>query len=139
MTIVDRTTAVARTVRANLLRFAETPRDLAGQCGLAAMLVAAALERPAALRTGFYMKHGRGRLPNRHAWCCVAATIVDATATQFDARHRAVHVASATVDNRYIETARGADAIDDIMTNWYGRKLPAYVALAKSLRRRLGA
>jgi len=39
-------------------------------------------------------------------------------------------------DDRYIETADGADAIDDIMTNWRGRELPEYARLARSLRRR---
>jgi hypothetical protein len=62
--------------------------------------------------------------------------IVDVTATQFDQSNKAVHVARFDADTRYIETASGGDAIDDIMDNWRGRDLPAYVQLAKGLRRR---
>ena len=138
---LDRATALARDIRAELLLH-ETPRDLAGECGLAAMLVASALGKPRALRTGFYMKHEtffgkRGRYPHRHAWCRVGPMIVDATATQFDRGNKAVHVVRFDEDIRYIETASGADAIDDIMINWRGRKLRAYVQLARSLRRSL--
>ena len=141
MTLIARTTAIARDIRTNLLRYDETPRDLAGQCGLAAMLVAAALDNPHALRTGFYMKFDklygkRGRYPHRHAWCRVETMIVDVTATQFDQSNKAVHVARFDADTRYIETASGSDAIDDIMINWRGRTLPAYVQLARGLRRR---
>lgn len=140
MTSVDRATVIARDIRTELLRVEEKPRDLAGECGLAAMLLASALGNPHALRTGFYMAHEtflgkRGRYPNRHAWCRVGAMIVDATATQFDRSNKAVHVVRFDEDSRYIETASGADAIDDIMTNWCGRELPAYVLLAKKLRR----
>lgn len=131
---------IARDVRAELLRHADVPRDLAGQCGLVSMLVADALGDSRSLRTGFYMKHttfrGRhGRYPHRHAWCRVGETIVDATATQFNLR-RAVHVVIADEDDRYVESADGTDAIDDIMTNWRGRELPEYVRLARRLRRR---
>lgn len=141
MTRIDRATTIARDIRTDLLRYDETPRDLSGQCGLAAMLMAAALKNPHALRTGFYMKFmtmfgKRGRYPHRHAWCRVGTMIVDATATQFDRGNRAVHLAHFDEDTRYIETASGADAIDDIMINWRGRELPAYVKLAKGLRRR---
>ncbi len=136
---LDRTEAIARDIRAELLRLRETPRNLAGECGLAAMLVAAALRKPYTLRTGFYMKREtfcgkRGRYPHRHAWCRVGTTIVDITATQFDRNNKAVHVARCDEDPRYIETASGADAIDDIMTNWRGRELEAYVQIAKRLR-----
>ena len=115
---------------------------LPGQCGLASMLVATALKNPHALRTGFYMKFEtlfgkRGRYPHRHAWCRVGTMIVDVTATQFDQGNKAVHVAHFDKDTRYIETASGCDAIDDIMDNWRGRELPAYVQLAKGLRRGL--
>jgi hypothetical protein len=139
---LDHATSVARTIRTELLRFEETPRNLAGECGLAAMLVASAIGSPHVLRTGFYMKHEtflgkRGRYPNRHAWCRVGAMIIDVTATQFDRGNRAVHVARFDEDIRYVETARGAEAIDDIMTNWRGSKLRAYVQLAKGLRRKL--
>lgn len=143
MTIIERATTIARDVRAKLLRYDESPRDLAGQCGLAAMLVAAAINRPHALRTGFYMQReklfGRcGRYPHRHAWCRIGTMIVDVTATQFDRSNKAVHVVRYDDEStRYIETASGADAIDDIMNNWRGRDLPAYVQLAKGLRRRL--
>lgn len=142
MTTLDRATALACDIRARLLRVPATPRDLTGQCGLAAMLVASALNNPHVLRTGFYMKREtflgmRGRYPNRHAWCRVGVMIVDVTATQFDRRNKAVHVAPFDEDNRYVETARGAEAIDDIMTHWCGCKLPAYAQLAKGLRRRL--
>jgi len=142
VTLVERTTLVARDVRAELLRDAKTPRNLAGECGLAAMRVATAIDDPRALRTGFYMKHElflgkRGRFPNRHAWCRVGALIVDATATQFDRSNKAVHVVRFDEGARYIETADGADAIDDIMINWCGRELPAYKKLARGLRRRL--
>jgi len=94
------------------------------------------------LRTGFYMKFGtflgkRGRIPHRHAWCRVGTMIIDVTATQFDKGNKAVHVAHYDEDGRYIETASGADAIDDIMINWCGRKLPEYVRLARGLRRRV--
>ena len=141
MTSIERTTAVARDVRAQLLSLRESPRDLAGQCGLAAMLVAAAIEDPHALRTGFYMKYERlfgkrGLYPHRHAWCRVGAMIIDATATQFAKSNSAVHVVRHDEDVRYIETASGRDAIDDIMLNWRGRELPAYVQLARGLRRR---
>lgn len=141
MTLIARTTVIASGVRTQLLSYDETPRDLAGQCGLAAMLMAAALKNPHALRTGFYMKFEtlfgkRGRYPHRHAWCRVGTMIVDVTATQFDQSNKAVHVARFDEDTRYIETASGDDAIDDIMDNWRGRELLAYVQLAKGLRRR---
>ena len=54
--IIKHATTVARGVRTTLLRLDETPRNLAGACGLAAMLVAKALNAPRILRTGFYMK-----------------------------------------------------------------------------------
>jgi hypothetical protein len=137
----DDAIVIARDIRAGLLARTDVPRDLAGQCGLASMLVADALGDPQSLRVGFYLKQTtfcgrRGRYPHRHAWCQVGRTIVDATATQFSDRHRAVHVVIANDDDRYIETADSTDAIDDIMTNWHGRKLPEYVRLARSLRRR---
>lgn len=105
MTRLDQATLIARDVRTDLLRHDETPRDLAGECGLAAMRVAAALSDPHALRTGFYMKRrlyfGKGgRYPHRHAWCRVGPMIVDATATQFAWSHRAVHVVRADEDTR---------------------------------------
>jgi len=133
--------ATARAARTELLSRVATPRDLAGQCGLISMLVAVALDDPRSLRAGFYMKFekfcGRhGRYPNSHAWCQVGRTIVDATATQFSTRHRAVHVVSADENDHYVETADGADAIDIIMIDWCGRKIPEYVRLAKNLRRR---
>jgi hypothetical protein len=78
-----------------------------------------------------------GRYPHQHAWCRVGTMIVDATATQFDRRNRAVHVARLDEDPRYIETASGAGAIDEIMINWEGDALYAYVQIAKGLRRRL--
>jgi len=141
VTLIDRATTIARDIRTDLLRYDETPRDLAGQCGLAAMLMAMAFKNPHALRTGFYMKFEtlfgkRGRYPHCHAWCRVGTMIVDITATQFDQGNKAVHVARFHEDTRYIETASGRDAIDDIMDNWRGRELPAYVQLAKGLRRR---
>jgi hypothetical protein len=143
VTIIERATTIARDVRTGLLRHDEAPRNLAGECGLAAMLVAATLSDPHALRTGFYMKFERylgkrGRYPHRHAWCRVGTMIVDATATQFDRSNKAVHVTRFDEDTRYIETASGADAIvDDIMINWDGRELDAYVQIAKDLRRSL--
>ena len=140
MTLIDRATTIACDIRTDLLRYDETPRDLAGQCGLAAMLMATALKNPHALRTGFYMKFEtlfgkRGRYPHRHAWCRVGTMIVDITATQFDQSNKAVHVVRFDEATRYIETASGRDAIDDIMDNWRGRELSAYVQLAKGLRR----
>jgi hypothetical protein len=139
---LDRVTARARDIRAELLRVHETPRNLAGECGLAAMLMAAAIADPHALRTGFYMKRAKllgtcGRYPHRHAWCRVGTMIVDATATQFDRSNKAVYVVRFDEDTRYIETASGGDAIDDIMTNWRGRELAAYVQIARGLRRSL--
>jgi hypothetical protein len=141
-TLLVRARTAAQEIRALLLSYPETPRNLAGQCGLAAMLVAAALGKAHTLRTGFYMKRetflgNRGRYPNRHAWCRIGTTIVDATATQFDRGNKAVHVARFDEDIRYIETSCGLDALDDIMTNWRGRELPAYVQIAKKLRGRL--
>lgn len=135
----DRAIAIAREIRADLLGREGVPRDLAGQCGLASMLVADTIGDPWALRVGFYMKRTtfcgrRGRYPHRHAWCQVGRTIIDATATQFGRDHHAVHVA--IDDARYLETADGRDAIDDIMTNWRGRELPEYARLARRLRRR---
>lgn len=140
--MIDHAIAVARDIRKGLLRCAEAPRNLAGECGLAAMLVAAALDRPHVLRTGFYMKRSKlcgktGRYPYRHAWCRVGMMIVDVTATQFGKSCKAVHVVRLDEDTRYVETASGEEAIDDIMTNWRGRELPAYVKLANGLRRRL--
>lgn len=142
MTAVERAVALAGNIRTKLLRCDVTPRDLAGQCGLAAMLVASAIGNPHALRTGFYMKRAlflgkRGRYPHRHAWCRVETMIVDVTATQFDRSNKAVHVVRFDEDNCYIEVARGATAIDDIMANWHGRELVMYRQLAKDLRRRL--
>jgi hypothetical protein len=122
-----------------LLRLDETPRDLAGTCGLAAMLVARALSDPHTLRTGFYMRAEtlfgkRGRFPYRHAWCRIGTMIIDATATQFSQKHRAVHVTPWDADPRYLEIASGGDALDDILTNWRGRELPAFVQLGRQLR-----
>lgn len=141
MTAADVTT-VAQRVRASLLARTGLPRDLAGQCGLASMLVADAVGDPGVLRVGFYMKQTtflgrRGRYPHRHAWCQVGSVIVDATATQFGKTHRAVHVAIASGDDRYLETADSRDAVDDIMANWRGRELPEYARLARRLRRHL--
>ena len=140
--IIKHVTTVARGVRTALLRLDETPRDLAGACGLAAMLVAKALNAPHILRTGFYMKSEtlfgkRGRFPYRHAWCRIGTMIIDVTATQFNQNHRAVHVAPCDEDPRYLEIASGGDAIDDILTNWRGKELPAFVQLARQLRRDL--
>lgn len=137
---VDDAITIARRIRAELLIRVDVPRDLAGQCGLASMLVAVALDDPWSLRTGFYMKRTtfcgrRGRYPHCHAWCRIGETIVDVTATQFGHRHRAVHVTIADEDDRYVETADGEDAIDDIMVNWRGRELSEYKRLAKKLRR----
>lgn len=134
---------IARGVRTTLLRLNdETPRNLAGACGLAAMLVAKALNNPYTLRTGFYMKSEtffgkRGRLPYRHAWSRIGMMIVDTTATQFNQNHRAVHVAHCNEDLRYLEIASAREALDDILINWRGRELPAFVQLAKYLRQRL--
>lgn len=140
--IVELAATIARGVRTKLLRLDETPRNLAGACGLAAMLVANTLDDPHAIRTGFYMKFEifrgrRERIPYRHAWCRIGRMIVDATATQFNQNHPAVHVARYDEDTRYVETASAGDAIDDIMINWRGRELPAYVQLARQLRRSL--
>lgn len=137
---IDRATEIARGVRAALLRLDGTPKNLAGACGLAALLMALALDNPRTLCTGFYMKFEtflgkRGRFPHRHAWCRVGTMIVDATATQFDRNNRAVHVARYDADPRYLETSRAGDAIDDILINWRGRELPAFVQLARRLRR----
>jgi hypothetical protein len=38
MKVVERATTIARDIRTELLRLKETPRNLAGECGLAAML-----------------------------------------------------------------------------------------------------
>lgn len=135
---VSRAISIARDVRGRLLTRRDLPRDLAGQCGLAAMLVAAEIGDPRTLRTGFFMNWTtfcgrRGRYPHRHAWCQVGSTIVDPTATQFG-RHRAVHVTRVLADDRYVETADADDAIEDIMDNWRGRDLPEYKRLARRLR-----
>ncbi len=140
---VARAITVARDVRAELLGRAGVKRDLTGHCGLAAMHVAVVLRDPWMLRVGFYMKHetfcGRyGRYPNNHAWCQVGDTIVDPTATQFG-RNRAMHVAIAMEDDRYVETASGADAIDTIMRDWRGVELAAYKRLARHLRKEISA
>lgn len=141
-TSIERATEIARGVRAALLRLDGTPHNLAGACGLAAMLVANALDSPRTLRTGFYMKFEtflgkRGRFPYRHAWCRVGTMIVDATATQFDRNNRAVHVALYDEDPRYLETACAGDAVDDILINWRGSAFPVYAQLAGLLRRKL--
>ena len=140
--ILEHATTIARGVRAALLRLDETPRDLAGICGLASMLVAKALDDPHALRTGFYMKAEtlfgkRGRFPYRHAWCRIGAMIINVTTTQFNQNHRAVHVAPCDEDPRYLEITSGGDAIDDILTNWRGKELPAFVQLARQPRQQL--
>lgn len=136
--VVDHAITIARDIRVQLLGRRDVPRDLAGQCGLAAMLVAAELDDPRVLRTGFYMQWAtfggqRVRYPHRHAWCQVSDTIVDPTATQFG-RHRAVHVAHVRTDDRYVEVADAADALEDIMDTWRGRDLPEYKRLARRLR-----
>jgi len=139
--VVERAIAVARDIRAELLSRGGVKRDLAGQCALAAMHVAATLKEPGMLRVGFYMKHatfcGRyGRYPNSHAWCQVDDTIVDPTATQFGSS-RAVHVAPATEDDRYIETASGMAAIRKILVDWCCGYLPEYKRLARQLRKEI--
>lgn len=137
---VERAIAIARAVRAELLDCSDTKRNLAGHCGLAAMRVASMLQEPRVLRVGFYMKHetfcGRyGRYPYRHAWCQVNDTIVDLTASQFG-HNRAVHVVVAMEEDRYRETASGAEALDMIMIYVCGADLPEYKRLAAQLRRR---
>jgi len=137
--ILKHATTIAQKVRTALLRLKETPRDLAGTCGLTALLVAVTLDDPSTLCTGFYLKYEtflgrRGHFPHRHAWNRVGAMIVDATATQFNQRSRSVHVAPYNEDRRYLETARAEAAIDDILINWRGRALPAYAQLARQLR-----
>lgn len=141
--VLDRAIAAAHDVRAELLRRTGTERvrrDLTGQCGLAAMHVAAVLRRTEILRVGFYLRHEtfcgrRGRYPNRHAWCQVDGTIVDPTASQFG-RRRAVHVAVAVDDDHYVETEVGAAAIDEILVDWCCGYLPEYKRLAKELRKK---
>lgn len=141
--VLDCAITAARDVRAELLRRTGTRRvrrDLRGQCGLAAMRVAAVLRRTEVLRVGFYLRYEtfcdrRGRYPNRHAWCQVDDTIVDPTATQFG-RRRAVHVAVAVDDDHYVETARGAAAIDEILDDWCCGYLPEYEHLAEELRKK---
>jgi hypothetical protein len=142
MTLIDRATSIAHDIRAGLLRYEETPRNLAGQCGLAAMLIAAALKSPRSLRSGFYMKFEtlfgkRGYYPHRHAWCRVGSMIIDVTATQFSGNNKAVHAVRYDEDDRYVECARGAEALDDIMASWRGRELPAYARIARQLRARI--
>lgn len=137
MRSVREAVVIARDFRARLLERSELPRDLAGQCGLAALHVAAAMSDPWMLRTGCYMAADarwptRGRYPHRHAWCQVGDVIVDATATQFKGRVRAVHVT--TDHSRYVEFASGSDAINDILRNWCCAELPEYVQLARRLR-----
>jgi len=131
--------ATARDVRAQLLK-RRLPRDLAGQCGLAALLIAVKLADPWALRTGFYMakdtRFGHKRYPHRHAWNHVGVTIVDVTATQFVGCRAAVNVVCAKDNVRYGETASGPDAIDDILTSWCGA-LREYRDLAAQLRQQL--
>jgi len=106
------------------------------------MRIAVALDNPRTLRTGFYMKFEtffgkKGRFPHRHAWCRVGEMIVDCTATQFNQNNRAVHVVRYDEDPRYLETARAGAALDDIMINWRGSESPAFVQLARRLRRSL--
>lgn len=137
--LVERAIIVARDVRAELLNRAGIKRNLTGQCGLAAMHIAAALQAPRVLCVGFYMKHETfcghyGRYPNGHAWCQIGDTIVDPTATQFG-RKRAVHVVLATEDDHYIKTEHGREAINTILRDWCGADLPEYRRLAARLRR----
>lgn len=144
-TAVEQAITLARDVRTELLRrtgVRRVRRDLTGQCGLAAMRVAVALRQTEVLRVGFYMRHETfcghyGRYPNRHAWCQVGDTIVDPTATQFG-RRRAVHVAVAVDDDHYVETAKGAAAVDEILVDWCCGYLPEYKRLAKALREKKG-
>jgi hypothetical protein len=131
--------AVAKEVRAQLLK-RNVPRNLAGECGLAAMLIADRIGDPWALRTGCYMARDHMlswglRYPHRHAWCQIGSMILDVTATQFSGCHRAVH--TTTDRSRYVEFASGPDAISDIMNVWCARKLPEYGKLARRLREKL--
>jgi hypothetical protein len=132
--------AIAKEVRAHLLARDDVPRDLAGECGVAAMLIADRIGDPWALRTGCFMAYDPMlswglRYPHRHAWCQIGSTIIDVTATQFSGRYHAVYVTTDRV--RYVEFATGPDAISDIMNNWRARGLPEYRQLARRLREKL--
>lgn len=132
MTRLDRAVAAARAVRVDLLRSTNPrrPRDLLGQCGLAAIQVAVAIGDPRSLRLGFFMNlttfmGKRGRYPHVHAWNVVNGTIVDATATQFG-HHPAVHVVRTNDATAYIETADGAQALREMVREWQLRCVDEY-------------
>jgi hypothetical protein len=120
---LDRAIAAARAVRTELLRSdPRRPRDLLGQCGLAAIQIAVAIGAPRSLRLGFFMNRTtfmgrRGRYPHVHAWNVVDNTIVDVTATQFG-RYPAVHVVPKDDAIDYIETADGAQALREMVRDW---------------------
>jgi hypothetical protein len=128
----------ARSVRADLLSRAPAERDLAGQCALASMRIAETVGDASVFRVGFFMRREtflgrRGRYPSPHAWCQVAGTIVDVTATQFG-RFPAVYVVAAVDTDRYVECAQGAQAIGEVMREWRLNRVPEYRRLRRKLR-----
>lgn len=131
VTHLDRTIAAARAVRTELLRSDPCrSRDLRGQCGLAAIQIAVAIDDPRSLRLGLFTRREtflsrHGPYPHPHAWNVVDGTIVDATATQFGS-YPAVHVVRENDATAYVETADGAQALRAMVAEWQLRDIDEY-------------
>jgi hypothetical protein len=96
-----------------------TEFDLAGLCGLAAVLIADALHDPMIVRLGMFgaehtEQHGAEHT-EQHAWARVGIHVVDVTVRQFGEKWPAVMVAPwAAVRQHYRESDRGKAAIRKI-------------------------
>jgi len=118
---------LARRVRRRLLRSPDrctciatigsqecTEFDLAGLCGLAAVLIADELHDPTVVRLGMFVSAANA-LREQHAWARVGIYVVDVTVRQFGEKWPAVMVAPwAAVCQHYRESDRGKAAIRKI-------------------------
>jgi hypothetical protein len=116
----------ARRIRRNLTR-RRRDVDLGGDCGFASILLAAALGNSASLRA---TADTCGRLCTPHVWNCVAGTIIDITATQFndcmesfDAGEPPVFDVLVTKQPRIYHrpVAHAGRDVLDYLTDWYAR------------------